>query len=280
MADANSMTPLTIYAGRAGDRNARGMAGAIALGRALGEFIGQEGRSIGVSEPPIPGGWSVQLAAATSNLRLLSGAIGGILDAGARPLTTMGRCAASIATLPEVARRHSDAAIVWFDAHGDSNVPTEGSGSENSYLGGMVLTGAAGHWNTGLGSDLNLDQVVLVGSRDLDAREQALIERGEIKLVEIGPDMPARLREAVCGRDVYVHLDCDVLDAGIVPTEYQVSGGLSLSDLGEACAVLADGKVLGLEITEFEAEWPDGRPGETCGLIEALRPLLQKFQGV
>ncbi len=190
----------------------------------------------------------------------------------------MGRCVASLATLPPVARRYPDAAIVWFDPHGDCNVPGNGVGAEGGYLGGMVLTGAAGLWETKLGGDLALGQVVLVGSRDLDPAERIRIGTGEVTLVENGPDLGARLREAIRNRGVYVHVDCDVLEPGLVPTEYQVSGGLSVHDLTQACTALADHEVLGVEIAEFEREWPNGETDDGQSIIAAIEPLLRNIR--
>jgi arginase len=270
------MIALTTYIGRAGDRNARAMRGASALGESLAKRTGLQPRRVGAPGQPIAGGWAAQLEAAISDLRQLSAQVGEILDRQARPLSVMGRCAASLATLPQVARRRPDAAIVWLDAHGDCNAPG-GAGSADNYLGGMVLTGAAGLWPTGLGADMDLSQVVLVGGRDLDPPERARIERGEIALVEAGPDLGGRLREAVRGRAVYVHIDCDVLDAGLAPTEYQVPGGFSLRDLAEACAVLAEHEVVGVEFTEFEGEWPSGEIDDGGRLVEAVEPLLHKL---
>lgn len=264
------MTPVTIYAGLAGDRNPRGMRGARLLGDALAVAAGKDARVVGAAAAPVAGGWAAQLAAARHGLGLLKSAVGEVLDAGGRPVSVMGRCAASIATLPQVARTHPDAAVVWFDAHGDCNVPR----GPDSYLGGMVLTGAAGLWDTGLGAGLALGQTILVGSRDLDPPERERIARGDIGHVPAGPDLAARLRAAVRGRPVYVHLDCDVLDAGLLATEYQVPDGLSFADLRAACAALAACPLIGLEITEYEGEWPDGRPSGTGELLDAIAPLL------
>ena len=271
------MIALTTYIGRAGDRNVRAMRGASTLGAALAERTGLQPRQIGTPGRPIAGGWAAQLEAALPDLRQLRAQVGEILDRGARPLSAMGRCAASLATLPQVARRRRDAAIVWLDAHGDCNAPTDGAASADNYLGGMVLTGVAGLWRTGLGADMDLSQVVLVGGRELDPPERARIDRGELALVEAGPDLGARLRQAVRDRAVYVHIDCDVLDAGLVPTEYQVPGGLSLRDLAEACAVLAEGEVIGVEFAEFEGEWPSGEIDDGGRLVEAAEPLLRKM---
>jgi arginase family enzyme len=183
----------------------------------------------------------------------------------------MGRCAAGLATVPEVARRHPQACVVWFDAHGDSNLPTSNA---VPYLGGMVITGAAGHWDSGLGEGLDIANVVLVGARDLDPYEQALIDSGRLKLVDVGPRLVERLAAAVGARDVYVHLDCDVLEPGIVPVEYEVPGGLTLADLHACATELAKRRVIGIEIAEFECAWLDGRPAAPDPLVDAIAPLL------
>jgi arginase len=115
---------------------------------------------------------------------------------------------------------------------------------------------------------------VLVGARDLDPHEKDLIATGQLKVVEAGPNLAARLGAAVGNREVYVHLDCDVLEPGIVPIEYQVSGGLSLEDLRACAKELAQRKVIGIEIAEFESEWLDGRPAAPDRLADALAPLL------
>lgn len=158
----------------------------------------------------------------------------------------MSRCAASLATLPPIARRFPDAAIIWFDAHGDCNTPVDDCTLALSYLGGMVITGAAGEWETGLGDEFDLANIIPVGSRDLDPPEQERVDAGQIELVPVGPHLGGRLRKAIRQRPVYVHLDCDVLDAGLLATEYQSGAGLSFDDLREAFQVLFEHDVLGL----------------------------------
>jgi arginase family enzyme len=162
--------------------------------------------------------------------------------------------------------------VVWFDAHADGNTPDR---SATGYLGGMVLSGAAGLWDTGLGAGLSLAKVVLAGTRDIDQPERRLIEAGAPVLVAPGADFADRLARAVDGRAVYVHIDCDVLEPGLVPTEYCAPGGLDLTQLQHACAVLARREVVGLEIAEFEAVWAEtGRSAECDALLAALSPLI------
>jgi arginase family enzyme len=79
---------------------------------------------------------------------------------------------------------------------------------------------------------------------------------------------------------VYVHVDCDVLDPGLVPTEYQVPGGLSFADLHATCEVLARHELVGLEIAEVEATWPgSNEPVSVSPLLQALGPLLRRLAG-
>jgi len=263
---------LILFAGLAGDRNDRAMAGAALLADTLGAVTGLQPTILGAKRMPLPGGWAAQLRAASEELRLLATATDQALGEGKAIISTMGRCAAGLATLPVIARHHPDAVVVWFDAHGDCNVPL--GRSPESYLGGMVLTGAAGMWNTGLGGDLDLANVILVGSRNLDPPEQDLLSSNALRLVKGGPDLAGRLSAEIAGRPVYIHIDCDVLDPGIVPTEYSVAAGLTIADLAEACAALAGCNVIGMEIAEFEATWPEGRAADPALLEQALAPLL------
>jgi arginase len=268
---------LIVYRGRAGDRNTRGTAGAQMLGALLARRYALDTTFVSRPQAPLPTtAWDEQLAAARGDLHAFADALRASLSAGHRTIVAMGRCAAGLATIPVVAERHPDACVVWFDAHGDSNLPTSNA---VPYLGGMVLTGAAGHWDSGLGAGLNLANVVLVGARDLDPHEKELIAAGRLKVVEVGPKLPERLSAAVGARDIYVHLDCDVLEPGIVPIEYQVTGGLTLENL-RACAIaLARRKVIGVEVAEFESEWLDGRPAAPDRLVDAIAPLLEMGSG-
>ena len=171
-ADEN-IDSLIVYRGRAGDRNTRGTAGAQMLGALLARRYGLDTTFVSTPQAPLPStAWNEQLAAARGDLHAFADALRAAFRDGHRSIVAMGRCAAGLATVPVIAERHPDACIVWFDAHGDSNLP---SSNAVPYLGGMVLTGAAGHWDSGLGAGLRLSNVVLVGARDLDPHEKELI---------------------------------------------------------------------------------------------------------
>ena len=111
-----------------------------------------------------------------------------------------------------------------MDAHGDINVPTD---SQTGYLGGMALSAPMGWWDSGLGAGLPAGQAILVGARDLDPNEARHVATGPITLVEGGEALRDRLADAIAGRPVYL-LDCDVLQPGLVRTDYAVPDGFTL----------------------------------------------------
>ncbi len=264
---------LTVFRGRAGDRNPRAMAGTALLADAIAARLDLEQYSVGEPQPPLHLQWDMELAAARPELHALAEAYRRQLLSQRAPVAVIGRCAVALATLPVIAHHRPDACVVWFDAHADSNTPTS---VVNPYLGGMVISAAAGLWDSGLGAGLELANVVLVGSRDIDPDELDLIATGAPELVKVGADLPTRLAAAVRGRPAYIHLDCDVLEPGLIPTEYVSPGGLSLQDLHAALAVLARHQIVGFEVAEFEATWPNGVEAVSPHpLVDALMPVLE-----
>ncbi|MCC6913999.1 MAG: arginase family protein [Rhodospirillaceae bacterium] len=265
---------MSIYAARAADRNPRAMQGALELGGLIARRFNLDAKTVAAPEAVHDGGWEAQLKVATPKLTQLAAHLDTIFAQGGKGLLINGRCAASIATLPVLAKHHPDAALVWFDAHGDINTPADQNFNEFAYLGGMVITGACGHWETGLGAGLDFSRVVLAGCRDLDPPEVDKIRSGQITLVESGNGFAQRLLEAIGGRPVYVHLDCDVMSAGLVPTEYQVPDGIDFAALKAVFEALSQLRVVGLEVAEYESVWPDGRSGDVNALLDAITPLV------
>lgn len=266
---------LTVYCARAGDHNDRAMEGALALGTALAKRLGVSATVIGKPEPALNSDWETELAAANPALLALADHVDHLLKRNLAPLCALSRCAASLATLPVLMRHRPDACVVWLDAHADLNTPAT---TLTSYLGGMALAGPAGLWDSGLGNGLPLANIILAGARDLDPAEQALVDAGKVRRVPNGGEMVSQLRNAIAGRPLYIHLDCDVLEPGIVPTDYKVAGGLALAELHAVCQVLAKAELIGLEIAEFETDHPES--GETATpeiLLEALDPVISRL---
>jgi arginase len=263
---------LTIFQGRVGDHNDRGFGGAAGIGAEWQRRLGLPAVTVGTPEPPLNAGWREELAAAVPALEAMSRRYDEIYAAGETPVTALTRCAVALATLPVVARYHPDALVVWFDAHGDLNTPES---STTGYLGGLALSGPVGMWESGLGSGIAAANVVLGGARDLDPLERQLIDQGVVRHVPVGPDMLADLDAAVGSRPVYFHLDCDVLEPGLVPTDYRVPDGLRFDELAGVASRLAENAIVGVELAEFEGAWAEtGASGDLDPLLAALSPLV------
>jgi arginase family enzyme len=258
---------LIVYRGCAGDRNVRALVGAQLVGNALSGKLNVTPTYVGTPHDPQRLPWDRELAIARGDLRTLASVFDQVMAKNHTVITTMGRCAAGLATIPVIAKRRPDACILWLDAHGDQ---TASDSRPQPYLGGMVLTGAAGLWDSGLGSGLSLFNVVLVGARDLEPHEQKLVDDGRLNHVSVGPEMPARLRAEIARRPVYVHIDCDVSNTA--------PPGLPLETLKAIAEVIAEHEVIGIEIAEFESEWSEDHPASARPLLDALNPLFAAHQ--
>lgn len=263
---------LTHYADRAGDHNDRAMSATPTLTAALEAKLGVTATVIGKPQPALCTGWAEELQAARPALESIAGRYEQIFSAGATPVTALSRCAVALATLPVVARHRPDVVVVWFDAHADINSPEN---TTTGYLGGLALSGPLGLWDSGLGQGLATSNAVLVGARDLDAPEQQLVDEGTIALIPVSDSMAQQLQALIDHRPVYVHLDCDVLEPGTVPTDYHVAGGMTLDQLHACAEVLATTEVVGLEVGELEAPEGSDDTGPAMRILNSLEPLLR-----
>jgi arginase len=264
---------LTIFQGRAGDHNDRGYDGAAAVGAEWQRRLNLPATTVGSPAPALSADWRAELTAAVPTLEAMARAYEAIYAAGQTPVTALTRCAVALATLPVVARHHPDALVVWFDAHGDINTPES---STTGYLGGLALSGPMGWWDSGLGAGIAPGNVVLGGARDLDAFERRMIDEGVVRHVRVGPALLDDLDAAIGDRPVYFHLDCDVLEPGLAPTDYRVPNGLTFDELRGVANRLAENDVVGVEVAEFEGAWAEtGLSGDPRTLLDALSPLVR-----
>jgi arginase len=136
----------------------------------------------------------------------------------ARPLVLGGCCCAHVGAVRELVRRHGRIAVVWLDAHGDLNTP-ESSPSGNAWgmpLRMLIDAGAVA-----------AEDVTLLGARNLDPPEQAFIEAAGIRR-ELG-ELPA---------DVYVALDCDVIEPSELDVWMPEPDGIPLDGLEALLAAI------------------------------------------
>ncbi|MEN3931360.1 arginase family protein [Microvirga sp. W0021] len=264
---------LTTFQGRCGDRNGKGTPGARALAKKLAKYLTLQPEIIGKSTPAAYEGWEAELKASRAGLRELSEHLAAIVENGTIPVTTIPRCTAALATIPVIAQQYPDACIIWFDAHPDLNTPEN---TASGYLGGMVLAAAAGLWESGLGKGLKLENIALAGARDIDPPEQELISKAALPALSPSELNPQSMLDALAGRPVYIHIDCDVFDPSELPAEYVCPNGITMAQLHSVFDALATrGDIIGLEISEFETqETVTEQNVLATQLVNALSPVL------
>jgi arginase len=128
-----------------------------------------------------------------------------------RPVVLGGCCCAHVGAVRELVRRHGRVAVVWIDAHGDLNTP-ESSPSGNAWGMPLRILIDAG--------DVAPEDVTLLGARNLDGAEETFIAAAGIRR-ELGELPP----------NVYVALDCDVVEPSQLDVFMPEPGGLPLDEL-------------------------------------------------
>jgi arginase len=250
---------------RTSDRGPEGAAGAQALADALGERLGAPPRIVGSPGEPRDGSWEEDLRDSRGCILEAGGQVDDALADGEFPILLSSDCTICLTTIPAVLRHRPRAAILWLDAHGDFNTPDT---TPSGFLGGMCLAGACGLWETGFdsaGPMLDPTQIVMCGVRDLDAQERVLVETRGVDLIE----RPSLLSGALAGREVFVHLDCDVLDPSVLPARFEADGGLSDGGLRTLLTEVAEvATLVGCEITAF------GMPELAERVAAVVAPLL------
>jgi arginase len=189
--------------------------------------------------------------------------VGAALDDGRIPIVLGGDHSIALGTLGGLASRRGPGAVLWFDAHGDLNTP-ETTPSGNVH--GMPLAAALGRGGPGFESAawtlpaLERERVAVIGVRDLDPGERALIR--ELGLaVHTMSDVDRRGIEAVVSEAleraagaafVHISLDMDGLDPEVAPgVGTAVRGGLTYREAHLAMELVADAGLLScLEIVE------------------------------
>jgi arginase len=167
------------------------------------------------------------------------------------PLVLAGNCNTCLGTLAGLGS--TDVGIIWFDAHGDFNTPET---TRSGFLDGMALAIATGQCWKQLACEIPdfrpipETRTLLVGVRDLDPEEKELLERTQV--VRVGAD---RIRRSGLGaalepalhalasrvREIYLHIDIDVLDPSEAPAnEYSAPGGLSLAEVEQAVGLITE----------------------------------------
>lgn len=244
------MIDLIVTQGRVADREARLIEGAARVARALEQRYPVTGRAVGEPAPAADDDWTVSLPQARETLVGLGQAVTASLTGGRLPVLVSNTCSASLATLPVVARERPQAVVLYIDGHGDFNTPET---TDTGYLGGMVLSGACGLWDSGHGAGLRTEQAILVGSRDIDEPERELLHKHGVRVIPPKEATAENILDAVGGAPVWVHIDWDVLEPGYVPADYKVPDGMLPTQIRALFEAIPPAQLVGVEVAEFNA---------------------------
>ncbi|MCP4093710.1 MAG: arginase [Planctomycetes bacterium] len=194
------------------------------------------------------------------------------LDEGATPLVFGGDHSIGMGTVAGVAGHYrakkEKIGLIWFDAHGDMNVPTS---SPSGNIHGMPLAHIIGNLDgvddalaniAGFRNKVGVENVALVGLRDIDPEEARIIRESGVHtwtmrdIDEKGmPRVAKEVLEVVNDGTSGFHLSFDVdgLDPSVVAgVGTPVPGGVGFREAHLMLEIMADsGLMTSMEVTEL-----------------------------
>ena len=184
--------------------------------------------------------------------RKLCEEVSAAMSEGNFPLVIGGDHSIAIGTISGVLQHKKNLGVIWFDAHGDINTPGTSPSGNIHGMPVAVLLGMGDEALTSIGgkdSVLKKENIVYIGSRDLDSGERkAMKELGikvftmyEIDDMGIKKVMEEAIRIAGEGTDgIHVSFDLDVLDPEVAPgTGTKVPGGMGYRGAHYALELIA-----------------------------------------
>jgi arginase len=181
------------------------------------------------------------------------------------PVVLSGNCGIALGTVAGL-DDEGDLAVVWLDAHGELNTPET---TTSGFLDGMGLATLTGRcWRAiaaGVSGHRPLadERLLLVGTRDLDAPESALLAEGRIGVATAERVRREGVRAALAprldalatrARRVYLHLDPDVLDPAVARANgFAAPDGLGVGELLIAVRMVCERLVLaGVGVASYD----------------------------
>ena len=208
---------------------------------------------------------------------------------GCIPLVIGGDHSIAMGTVSGVAahfqKQAQDIGLIWFDAHGDMNLP---STSPSGNIHGMPLAHLLGHGDTllagihGICPTVKPGNVALIGIRDIDINERKVIHESGIKTFSMRQiDEMGMSRACAEALDIvttgtagfHISFDVDGCDPEVIPgSGTLVPGGISYREAHLLLEMCADtGKMLSMEVVELNPFMDQGNVSaeRTVGLIQS-----------
>lgn len=200
------------------------------------------------------------IAAAT----LLAERVADSIERDEVPVTLGGDHSIALGSITGAARARKPLGVIWFDAHGDFNT-TDTSPSGNVH--GMILAALCGLGDErlvsvgGSGASIDPKRLVIVGARDLDVEERALLHSAGVRVLTMS-DIDRRGMEAVTrealdialdgSAGLHISFDLDVVDPSEAPgVGTPVHGGITYREAHLAMEMVAEsGRLTSLDLVE------------------------------
>ena len=229
------------------------------LDAGLERALRENGHTVHTRIAELTADWQAEIQTSFELMRMLSAAVREARESGRFPIVLAGNCNTAVGTLAGLGAQSTG--VAWFDAHGDFNTPET---TRSGFLDGTAVAIITGRCWTQLAATIPEfapipdDRVCLIGTRDLDSLESALLDESSVDIVEPKqlrsslPRVLEKIREHV--DSIYVHLDLDVLDSAVAAANsYAISGGLTLEDLDYALAqIAARFRIAGLTLSAYD----------------------------
>ncbi|GAA1841316.1 arginase family protein [Agromyces salentinus] len=211
-----------------------------------------------------------------------------LLSTVAAPAITIGGdCGAALAGVAHASRQvEGDLAVLWLDAHPDLNTPDS---SPSGAFGGMTLRHIAGEGVDGLaldaGTRVDPARLVLGGVRAIDAEEHRFIEEHGIDVLTVDdlrdPAVVIAALEATGAKNVFVHIDLDVLDPSAMGgLSFPMPFGVDAPTLvGLVRAVLARFPLAGAAIAGFAPSSPEAADDDLPTILRLVGALASGAPG-
>ena len=196
-----------------------------------------------IAELP-PGGWTAEIQTGFDLMKMLAPAVRAAVDSNRLPIVLAGNCNTAVGTLAGLG---PGTGVAWFDAHADFNTPETTS---SGFLDGTAVAIITGRCWTQLAATVPGfapvpdDCVCLIGTRDIDSLERALLDQSRVQVVE-PKTVRTRLQPVLSSiaqrvDRIYLHLDLDVVDAGVArANSYAVGDGMGVADIEYAIGEIA-----------------------------------------
>lgn len=121
-----------------------------------------------------------------SSCNRLAEAVNRIYRQGGRAITIGGDHSIALGSISGIAKDEENLGVVWIDAHGDMNT---NDSTESGNIHGMPLAALQGLGDSDLtecfyqGKKIKTENVVILGARDIDVKEQEIIDRIGLKVI-------------------------------------------------------------------------------------------------